>query len=185
MKTEWQTVKISGACEFVVDCVNKTAPLSVSVTPYKMIRTSHIKDGFIRLTDEKCVSEETYAQWTRRASLERGDVLLTREAPLGSVAMVRDEKTHFLGQRIVQYRSDPRVLHSSFLLYTFCLLLYRHSFTPMAGRDQPLITYVSPTAWSLRSLCLLFLTRRQSPISSAPWMTRSNSTEGPMKHLRT
>ena len=119
MRTEWQTVKVSDVCEFVVDCVNKTAPLSASITPYKMIRTSHIKNGFIRLTDEKCVSEETYQKWTRRASLEYGDVLLTREAPLGSVAMIREEKNHFLGQRIVQYRSNPGVLDPSYFLYTF------------------------------------------------------------------
>ncbi len=133
MKTEWQTVKVSDACEFVVDCVNKTAPLSASVTPYKMIRTSHIKNGFIRLTDEKCVSEETYKKWTRRASLEHGDVLLTREAPLGSVAMVRDEKNHFLGQRIVQYRSNPRVLDSLYLLYTFLSPALQSQFNSYGG----------------------------------------------------
>jgi type I restriction enzyme S subunit len=119
MSSEWGRVKVEDACELIVDCVNKTAPIVDHKTPYRMIRTSHIKNGRICLTDEKFVSRETYEKWIRRAKLEVGDVLLTREAPLGSVAMIREQDTLFLGQRIVQYRANREVLDPGFLLYSF------------------------------------------------------------------
>jgi type I restriction enzyme S subunit len=119
MSSEWRRVKVEDVCELIVDCVNKTAPVVDYRTPYRMIRTTHIKNGKISLTDEKFVSRETYEKWIRRAKLEIGDVLLTREAPLGSVAMISEENTLFLGQRIVQYRAKREVLDSGFLLYSF------------------------------------------------------------------
>lgn len=119
MSSEWVRVKVEDACELIVDCVNKTAPTVDYRTPYRMIRTSHIKNGKICLTDEKFVNKETYEKWIRRAKLQVGDVLLTREAPLGSVGMIREEDTLFLGQRIVQYRANKEVLVPGFLLYSF------------------------------------------------------------------
>ena len=120
-------------CDLIVDCVNKTAPVSELPTPYKMIRTSHIKNGFIRLTDEKCVDQETFEKWTRRAKLQQGDVLLTREAPLGSVAMIRDEKNHFLGQRIMQYRTNAQSMVPAFLLYSFLSPMLQYQFASYGG----------------------------------------------------
>jgi type I restriction enzyme S subunit len=119
MSSEWVRVKVEDACELIVDCVNKTAPTVDYRTPYRMIRTSHIKNGKICLTDEKFANKETYEKWVRRAKLQVGDVLLTREAPLGSVGMIREEDTLFLGQRIVQYRANKEVLDPGFLLYSF------------------------------------------------------------------
>lgn len=119
MQTEWEAVEIKEACELVVDCINNTAPTEDEQTPYKMIRTSNIGDGRLDLSDMKYVSEDTYEEWTRRAKVRKGDVLLTREAPLGDVAYVNQEDTIFLGQRIMQYRADPDVLNSRFLSYAF------------------------------------------------------------------
>ena len=133
MKTEWESRKVSDLCDLIVDCVNKTAPVSELPTPYKMIRTSHIKNGFIKLTDEKCVDQETFEKWTRRAKLQRGDVLLTREAPLGSIAMIRDEENHFLGQRIMQYRTNEQLMVSEFLLYSFLSPMLQYQFASYGG----------------------------------------------------
>lgn len=84
-----------------------------------MVRTTNIRGGRIDLTDSKCVTEETFRSWTRRANVEVGDVLLTREAPIGEVGYVAHNLPIFLGQRIVQYRANPKVLESRFLLYAF------------------------------------------------------------------
>lgn len=118
-QTKWPTVEVKEACELVVDCINNTAPTVEDPTPYKMIRTSNIGDGRLDLSDVKYVDEETYEEWTRRAKVRKGDVLLTREAPLGDVAYVSNEDTIFLGQRIMQYRADTDVLDPRFLSYVF------------------------------------------------------------------
>ncbi|WP_082229896.1 restriction endonuclease subunit S [Haloarcula marismortui] len=119
MRTDWQVVEVKKVCDLVVDCINNTAPTVDEQTPYKMLRTSNIGDGRLDLSDVKYVSEETYEEWTRRAEVKQGDVLLTREAPLGDVAYVNQEDTIFLGQRIMQYRANPDVLNPRFLSYAF------------------------------------------------------------------
>ncbi|CDL83955.1 restriction endonuclease subunit S [Xenorhabdus szentirmaii] len=115
----WPRVKISNLCELIVDCVNKTAPSVDYETPYKMIRTPNIKNGKINLAGCRFVEKEIFQKWIRRATVERGDVLLTREAPMGEVGYVNFEDTVFLGQRIMQYRVNPQKLDSDYLLYAF------------------------------------------------------------------
>lgn len=115
----WTRVQVNEICESIVDCVNKTAPVVEDVTPYKMIRTTNVRDGWVNLDEVKYVSEEVYAKWTRRQVPRRGDVILTREAPLGEVGLLRTNDTVFLGQRLVSYRANPAKLDNRFLLYAF------------------------------------------------------------------
>ena len=114
----WAMLPISSVCEFAVDCVNKTAPISEFETPYKMIRTTNVKSGFIDLDDVKYVSEATFEKWTRRSRPQYGDVILTREAPVGEVGrFTSNDQYVFLGQRLFHYRPDPKKLDWNFLAY--------------------------------------------------------------------
>ena len=117
LSTAWPRVSVVDVCESIVDCVNKTATVVDYPTPYKMIRTTNVRDGWVDLSSVRCVDEATYAKWTRRQQPRRGDVILTREAPLGEVGLLRSDESVFLGQRLVAYRADPRKLDNRFLLY--------------------------------------------------------------------
>lgn len=117
--TGWKRVQVGQVCESIVDCVNKTAPVVDEPTPYKMIRTTNVRNGWVNLDEVRSVTEEVYARWTRRQVPRRGDVILTREAPLGEVGLLRSDDTVFLGQRLVSYRADPTKLDNRFLLYAF------------------------------------------------------------------
>ncbi|MAE85303.1 MAG: hypothetical protein CMB80_21385 [Flammeovirgaceae bacterium] len=119
MRSEWSEVQISEVCELIVDCVNKTAPKVDEVTPFKMIRTTNVRHGRVDTSDCKYVTEEVFEKWTRRAKVLPKDVLLTREAPIGEVGMIRQNENLFLGQRIMQYRADRTKLIPEFLLYSF------------------------------------------------------------------
>ncbi|MEN4978225.1 restriction endonuclease subunit S [Erwinia billingiae] len=119
MSFEFERVSVSDVCELIVDCVNKTAPKVEHKTQFKMIRTPNIRYGVINLDGCNYVSEETYKKWTRRATVEKDDVLLTREAPMGEVGIIDFEDTVFLGQRIMQYRANKSKLCPKFLLYSF------------------------------------------------------------------
>ena len=115
----WLEVPVKDACLSVIDCVNKTAPVVDYETPYKMIRTTNVKNGVINLKGARYVEKSTYEKWTRRAVPKLGDVVLTREAPLGDVGMITTPNENiFLGQRLMQYRADPEKLDSHFLLYS-------------------------------------------------------------------
>jgi len=118
MNASWPALPIHEVCESIVDCVNKTAPLVEELTPYKMIRTTNVRDGWVSLSDTRRVSAETFEKWTRRQVPKRGDVILAREAPLGAVGILRSDETVFLGQRLVSYRARAEKLHPCFLLYS-------------------------------------------------------------------
>ena len=114
----WATYKLKELCSDIIDCVNKTAPISQEETPYKMLRTSDIRNGRINLEGLNNVTESVFETWTRRGKLETGDIVFTREAPLGEVGLVRVAENYFLGQRLVLFRANPEVCDNKFLLYS-------------------------------------------------------------------
>lgn len=117
--SRWKRVSIKDVCASIIDCVNKTAPVVDYPTQYKMIRTTNVKNGWIDIENVKYVTQNIFERWTRRATPKIGDVILTREAPLGEVGMIRTSDKIFLGQRLVQYRANPNYLDNRFLLYAF------------------------------------------------------------------
>jgi type I restriction enzyme S subunit len=116
-RNNWQRLPVVDLCAEHVDCVNRTAPVVSEPTPFKMIRTSNVRDGFIDTEKVRYVTEDTYRRWTRRLVPRRNDVILTREAPLGDVGMVLTDEAIFLGQRLYHFRPDPTKLDAHFLLY--------------------------------------------------------------------
>jgi type I restriction enzyme S subunit len=110
-------VPIVSLCETHVDCVNRTAPVVDEPTPYKMIRTTNVENGFIDTENVRYVTRETYERWTRRLKPRLGDLILTREAPLGDVGKLRTNDQIFLGQRLYHFRPDPTKVDADFLLY--------------------------------------------------------------------
>lgn len=115
----WPTRGIVAACELIVDCVNRTAPLAEGATLYKMIRTTNVKSGKVSLDSVRYVDLETFTTWNRRATPRRGDVLLTREAPVGEAGMLTSDDQVFLGQRLMLYRPAAEQITSEFLLASF------------------------------------------------------------------
>lgn len=113
----WVEKRIEEWCFSIIDCVNKTAPVVDYETPYKMIRTTNVRNGRIDLSSVKFVTEETFKIWIRRQLPQKGDVILTREAPMGEVGMLRTDDHVFLGQRLVSYRTNPEILDNEFLLF--------------------------------------------------------------------
>lgn len=101
----------------VVDCEHRTAPREDEEPFGFSIGTRSIRGGRIRLEEAKPVSKETYLAWTRRATPEPGDLILSREAPMGEVGGVPDGVPICLGQRTVLLRLDRDRVDQRFLLY--------------------------------------------------------------------
>jgi len=114
----WKFAEAREICSEIVDCVNKTAPVVDYETPYKMIRTTNVKNGRIDLSGARCVDEATLIKWNRRLTPRKGDVVLTREAPLGDVGLIRTDDKVFLGQRTMIFRADEINLDQRFLYYS-------------------------------------------------------------------
>lgn len=113
---EWAWSSLMNASYLVVDCHNKTAPY-VKEGIY-LIRTTNVRDGKLILDNEiRFVSEETYKYWSRRCPPEPGDILFTREAPMGEVAIIPPNTKVCMGQRIMLLRTFKKYLLPKYLHY--------------------------------------------------------------------
>jgi type I restriction enzyme S subunit len=102
-------------CELIVDCEHKTAP--IQETGYPSIRTPNIGKGHLLLENVNRVSFETYIEWTKRAVPKAGDLILSREAPAGNIAVIPDNIEVCLGQRTVLIRPKKDKFLSMYLAY--------------------------------------------------------------------
>lgn len=103
------------ACEQVVDCHNKTAPYTAS--GIMLVRTTNIRDGKLLLDEVRYVDQPTYEFWSKRCPPEPGDVLFTREAPMGEAAVIPAGVKLCMGQRMMLMRPSSAI-NTGFLLYS-------------------------------------------------------------------
>lgn len=109
----WIWATAEAVCDPVVDCHNKTAPYVNSGIP--LVRTTNIRDGQLLMDGMRFVDQPTYEFWSRRCPPAPGDVLFTREAPMGEACIVPAGMTVCLGQRTMLMRPSPAIT-ASFLL---------------------------------------------------------------------
>jgi len=114
----WVYLPIKELCESIVDCVNKTAPVVDYETPYKMIRTTNVRHGKVDTINVRCVAKETFEKWVRRGAPKKGDIIFTREAPVGETGLLDSNDMLFLGQRTMMYRADRNKSNNLFILYS-------------------------------------------------------------------
>ena len=100
----------------IVDCHNKTAPYVESGIP--LVRTTNIKNGKIIKEGVKFITQETYDFWSKRLPPEPGDIIYTREAPVGEVAIIPKGMTLCMGQRMMLIRLFDHLVSRDFLLLT-------------------------------------------------------------------
>lgn len=112
----WSWATLIQASLLVVDCHNKTAPYVQSGT--RLLRTTNIRDGRLNLTEPKFVDDATYERWSARCKPEPGDVLITREAPMGEVCIIPEGMKVCLGQRMMLIRLVPGTMDQKYLLYS-------------------------------------------------------------------
>jgi len=112
----WEVVKIDTVCEEIVDCINRTAPLSKYETEYKMIRTTNVRNHKIVFNETRYVEKNIYEKWVRRLVPKKYDVVFTREAPVGEAGVIITDEKLFLGQRTMLFRPNEK-LNSYYLLY--------------------------------------------------------------------
>ena len=115
----WSNFTIGNAVSLIID--------HRGVTPRKLgsdftdkgipvLSAKNIVDGYVRPRDGfRHVPEELYPRWMSEPLID-GDVLVTSEAPLGSIAKFDKQGKWCLGQRLFALRAGEFV-DSSFLLY--------------------------------------------------------------------
>ncbi|MFB6186123.1 MAG: restriction endonuclease subunit S, partial [Halobacteriaceae archaeon] len=112
---EGSQVELRDVTTDIVDSEHKSAPESEDGYPY--VKTSDIENGRINFDDVSYVDEDAYQEWTERLTPKPGDIILTREAPVGRVGLIPEGKKVCLGQRTVLIRPDSEKLDNQYLRY--------------------------------------------------------------------
>lgn len=106
---------ISALCLLVVDCPHSTPKWTDSGVV--VLRNQNIKNGRLDQSSPSYTDEEHFRARVRRAAPRAGDIVMTREAPMGDVCMVPQKLRCCLGQRQVLLRPDPDKIDGRFLLF--------------------------------------------------------------------
>ena len=126
-----ETKTIRELCELVVDCPHST-PTWTSQGKI-VVRNNNIKNGRIDISSPSYTDEEHYKQRTKRAVPRPGDIIITREAPIGEVGMIPDGVECCLGQRMVLLRPNPDVCNNYYLLYSLQSRFVQHQISWSEG----------------------------------------------------
>ena len=112
----WEVLALKRVVSKLIDCEHKTAP-AVEDSDYRVVRTTAIRDGHLRLSGMYCTTAETFGDWTRRGLPEAGDVIFTREAPAGEACVVPRGLQLCLGQRTVLMKPHRDRYDARFLVH--------------------------------------------------------------------
>lgn len=108
-------VKLSEICTDIIDCPHSTPKWLDKGIP--VVRNFNLIDGIIDFSNLSYVDEETYKVRTRRANPEEGDIIISREAPMGVVGIVPPNFKCCLGQRLVLLKIDKEKYDPYYVLY--------------------------------------------------------------------
>lgn len=100
----------------LVDCEHKTAPYTEGGEHW-VLRTSAIKSGEIDWSGAYTTDPASYDAWTKRAVPQPGDVIFTREAPVGEAAVIPEGRPVALGQRTVLMQVRQDIIDPEFLVH--------------------------------------------------------------------
>jgi len=111
--SEWREIILQDIVEKFIDYRGKTPQKTTSGIP--LVTAKIVKNGSI-LEPSEFVTEETYKNFMTRGFPKINDVVLTTEAPLGEVALLKDDSVA-LAQRIILIRGKKDILDNAFLKY--------------------------------------------------------------------
>lgn len=110
-----KTEKLEKLCIEITDCHHSTPNWTESGK--WVVRSENIKNGRISLVPTSYTDATTYRERVARSVPEPGDLIITREAPMGEVGMIPDGIECCLGQRLVLIKPNPTKVDRHYLLY--------------------------------------------------------------------
>lgn len=113
--SEWKEHILEDIIDKFIDYRGKTPEKTTSGIP--LITAKIVKSGKL-LEANEFISENDYDKWMTRGLPEINDIVLTTEAPLGEIALIKDKRVA-LAQRIITLRGKNQYVHNPFLKYYF------------------------------------------------------------------
>jgi type I restriction enzyme, S subunit len=147
MSGEWPRVKLRDVCERIVDCPHSTPKWTSS--GIIVLRNQNIRGGRLDLSTPSFTDLDTYESRSRRARLQPGDLVITREAPMGEVCMIPDHLACCLGQRMVMLRTSTPTCDARYLLFALQSDIVQHEIKVNEGTGSTVSNLRIPVLESL------------------------------------
>jgi type I restriction enzyme S subunit len=117
---EWEVKELGEVVSEIIDYRGKT-PKKLggdwSESGIMALSAMNVKQGrLVNLEKAKFVSEELYKKWMK-SEVEKNDILMTSEAPLGEAYCLAEKKKICLSQRLFCIRANPNIIKPSVLFY--------------------------------------------------------------------
>ncbi|MDE0496828.1 MAG: restriction endonuclease subunit S, partial [Acidimicrobiaceae bacterium] len=113
----WRLMRLRHVVEQIIDTPHKTAPV-VDDGEYLVVRTSNVKKGRLVLDGARYTDRASWLEWNRRGEPGPGDVLLTREAPIGEACIVPADIRLCIGQRMVLIRVKQAIVSGEWIVHS-------------------------------------------------------------------
>mgnify|MGYP002777007515 CR=1 FL=1 len=114
--THWKSKRLKFAVNRIYDCKNRT-PEYVENGEYFVIRTSNVRNGKLNLEDGLYTDRKNFIEWTQKGQPFLGELVFTREAPAGEVAILPENVQMCLGQRMMGIKPNEKEVLGNYLLY--------------------------------------------------------------------
>lgn len=116
---DWSVYQIGELIENIIDFRGKT-PKKIGMDwgggEIPALSANNVAMGRINLSKETYYgSEKLYQRWMKKGGTERGDIILTMEAPLGNIAQIPDDKKYILSQRVILLKPKQGLVFNNFL----------------------------------------------------------------------
>ena len=112
---KYQDAKLDDLLGTLIDYRGKTplkAGAGIPLITAKVIKGGRILDG-----NHEYIAEDYYDEWMRRGLPHQWDVLITTEAPLGEVAILKSSAKVALAQRVILLRGDKEKINQRYLCF--------------------------------------------------------------------
>lgn len=125
-----ETKRLDELCEKIIDCPHSTPTWLPSGK--LVLRNFNIHNGLIDLRDASYTDYDTFTARNKRATPTPGDIVISREAPMGEVALIPEGLECCLGQRMVLLRPKFSMCSGEYLV---CALLSPYVQKQIRRRD--------------------------------------------------
>ncbi|UEL47217.1 restriction endonuclease subunit S [Terrisporobacter hibernicus] len=148
---DWEVKSFLEAVE-ILDFRGKT-PLKLGMKwggDIPALSANNVKMGYIDFNlPTHYGSLELYNNWMTKGDINKGDIILTTEAPAGNVAVIEDDRKYILSQRVIGIKTDNILINNYFLKYYFMSEFFKeylNQFTTgstVVGISQKSLAYLN------------------------------------------
>jgi type I restriction enzyme S subunit len=117
LPANWVWTDLGTVLTHIVDCVNDTPDFSDRPTGLLGLKSTNIRPYKLDLSTRWFVTQEDFNNWNRRQQPQAGDLILTREAPMGNACILPTGLDVCLTQRLMLLRCDQEFIDRRYILH--------------------------------------------------------------------